>query len=297
MDERRRTVARERNGGARGIGHGALFLAGKPASESARGVAARAACCSRPIPSATRVAARRSAIWTSDRSSADPLAVPDHRAATATYPLPGRATAKSSRAASPEPASSTFPTAHLSNLERPRSFNAALLRFPAAARPPIPWRPASRSGRAMLGDAHVDRARRRDHRFHARLSGSDHAIRLGPVWQRPGLDDRTRRLLALTATAALGRWEEFRMHVAHGPRRRPRTVRSRRGAPATGGLRRRSRREHRVPNRSGGDGGRSDMQRDEPPFRADHVGSLLRPAGVERGARALSKRRDRPPTS
>ncbi|HEY1340144.1 MAG TPA: carboxymuconolactone decarboxylase family protein [Bryobacteraceae bacterium] len=36
------------------------------------------------------------------------------------------------------------------------------------------------------------------------------------MWRRPGLDDRTRRLLALTATAALGRLEEFRMHVRTG---------------------------------------------------------------------------------
>ena len=38
----------------------------------------------------------------------------------------------------------------------------------------------------------------------------------GPV-ARPGLDDRTRRLLALTGTAALVR-EEFRMHVRMGLR-------------------------------------------------------------------------------
>ena len=42
----------------------------------------------------------------------------------------------------------------------------------------------------------------------------------GTVWTRPGLDRRTRRLLVLMTTAALGRWEEFRMHLraalAHG---------------------------------------------------------------------------------
>jgi len=30
------------------------------------------------------------------------------------------------------------------------------------------------------------------------------------------LDDRTRRLLVLALMAALGRWEEFRMHLAAG---------------------------------------------------------------------------------
>jgi alkylhydroperoxidase/carboxymuconolactone decarboxylase family protein YurZ len=34
----------------------------------------------------------------------------------------------------------------------------------------------------------------------------------GTIWARPGLDRRTRRLLALAIMAALGRWEEFRLH-------------------------------------------------------------------------------------
>ena len=36
------------------------------------------------------------------------------------------------------------------------------------------------------------------------------------MWTRPGLDPRTRRLLALSIIGALGRWEEFRMHVRTG---------------------------------------------------------------------------------
>ena len=38
----------------------------------------------------------------------------------------------------------------------------------------------------------------------------------GTVWARPGLDPRTRRLLVVAMTAALGRWEEFRLHVRAG---------------------------------------------------------------------------------
>jgi alkylhydroperoxidase/carboxymuconolactone decarboxylase family protein YurZ len=34
----------------------------------------------------------------------------------------------------------------------------------------------------------------------------------GTVWSRPALDRRTRRLLVLAITAAMGRWEEFRLH-------------------------------------------------------------------------------------
>src|SRR5262249_43028642 len=38
----------------------------------------------------------------------------------------------------------------------------------------------------------------------------------GTIWTRPLLDVRTRRLLVLATTAALGRWEEFRLHVRTG---------------------------------------------------------------------------------
>ena len=36
------------------------------------------------------------------------------------------------------------------------------------------------------------------------------------VWTRPVFDDRTRRLVVLAITAALGRWEEFRLHLKAG---------------------------------------------------------------------------------
>jgi len=68
--------------------------------------------------------------------------------------------------------------------------------------------------RRVLGDAHVDRAS-------ASAVSPDFQDLItryawGAIWTRPGLDQRTRRLLALGMTAALGRWEEFRMHVRTG---------------------------------------------------------------------------------
>lgn len=36
------------------------------------------------------------------------------------------------------------------------------------------------------------------------------------IWGRPGLDDKTRRFLVLAITIALGRWEEFKLHVRAG---------------------------------------------------------------------------------
>jgi 3-oxoadipate enol-lactonase/4-carboxymuconolactone decarboxylase len=44
------------------------------------------------------------------------------------------------------------------------------------------------------------------------------------IWGREGLDYRTRRLLVLALTAALGRWEEFRLHVRSGIERGSLTI-------------------------------------------------------------------------
>ena len=105
--------------------------------------------------------------------------------------------------------------AHLSSVERPRSFSAALFSFLLPAHTDR-LEAGERARRAVLGDAHVDRSIQsatdvsRD--FQALLT----EYAWGTVWTRPGLDHRTRRLLVLTATAALGRWEEFRLHLRAG---------------------------------------------------------------------------------
>jgi 3-oxoadipate enol-lactonase / 4-carboxymuconolactone decarboxylase len=36
------------------------------------------------------------------------------------------------------------------------------------------------------------------------------------IWNRPGLDHKTRRLLVIAITASLRAWEEFRLHVRAG---------------------------------------------------------------------------------
>ena len=105
--------------------------------------------------------------------------------------------------------------AHLSNLERPRGFTASLLRFllPAAA----DARDAGmRVRRAVLGDAHVDRATASVTPFTRDFQELITRLAWGTIWTRPGLDVRTRRLLVLAICAALGRWEEFRLHVRTG---------------------------------------------------------------------------------
>jgi 3-oxoadipate enol-lactonase / 4-carboxymuconolactone decarboxylase len=108
-----------------------------------------------------------------------------------------------------------LPAAHISNLETPRAFSAALHAFllPPAA-------DALASGfavrRSVLGDAHVDRAVASTTPFTAAFQDLITRYAWGTIWTRPGLDLRTRRLLVLAMTAAAGRWEEFRLHVRTG---------------------------------------------------------------------------------
>jgi len=67
--------------------------------------------------------------------------------------------------------------------------------------------------RRMLGDAHVDRAIARTTDLTADFQDLITRYAWGEIWTRPGLDARTRRLLVIGTTVALGRWEELRLHV------------------------------------------------------------------------------------
>jgi 3-oxoadipate enol-lactonase / 4-carboxymuconolactone decarboxylase len=108
-----------------------------------------------------------------------------------------------------------LPAAHISNLETPRSFSAALHAF---LTPPAEDTLAAGLAvrRSILGDAHVDRAVASTTPFTAAFQDLITRYAWGTIWTRPGLDPRTRRLLVLAITAATGRWEEFRLHVRTG---------------------------------------------------------------------------------
>jgi 3-oxoadipate enol-lactonase/4-carboxymuconolactone decarboxylase len=101
--------------------------------------------------------------------------------------------------------------AHLSNIERPSAFVAALFNF---------LTPQRADGlavrRAVLGDEHVDRAMANATNFTRDFQELITLYAWGAVWARPGLDPKMRRLLTLAMTASLGRWEEFRLHVRTG---------------------------------------------------------------------------------
>ncbi len=67
--------------------------------------------------------------------------------------------------------------------------------------------------RAVLGDAHVDRAEAATTDFTADFQDLITRYAWGEIWTRPGLDRKTRSCMVLTALMALGHWPEFRMHV------------------------------------------------------------------------------------
>jgi 3-oxoadipate enol-lactonase/4-carboxymuconolactone decarboxylase len=67
--------------------------------------------------------------------------------------------------------------------------------------------------RAVLGDAHVDRAVAGTTPFTADFQELITAYAWGEIWTRPGLDRRSRSMITMTALVALGHHEELAMHV------------------------------------------------------------------------------------
>ena len=67
--------------------------------------------------------------------------------------------------------------------------------------------------RAVLGDAHVDRATGSTTDFTREYQDLITRYAWGEIWTRPGLDRRTRSCITLTALVAGGRQEELALHV------------------------------------------------------------------------------------
>jgi 4-carboxymuconolactone decarboxylase len=68
--------------------------------------------------------------------------------------------------------------------------------------------------RAVLGNAHVDRAMAHATALSAEFQDLITRYAWGEIWTRPGLDVRSRRILVIGTMIAIGRWEEFEMHAA-----------------------------------------------------------------------------------
>jgi 4-carboxymuconolactone decarboxylase len=67
--------------------------------------------------------------------------------------------------------------------------------------------------RKILGDVHVDRAVANTTPLNREFQDLLTRYGWGEVWTRPGFDYRTRRILVLGTMMAIGRWEEFDMHL------------------------------------------------------------------------------------
>jgi 3-oxoadipate enol-lactonase len=67
--------------------------------------------------------------------------------------------------------------------------------------------------RAVLGDAWVDRSTAAATTFNADFQNLITRFAWHEIWGRPGLHYQTRRAIVLSITIALGRWEEFELHV------------------------------------------------------------------------------------
>ena len=67
--------------------------------------------------------------------------------------------------------------------------------------------------RRVLGNAHVEGATAAATPLTADFQDLITRYAWGDIWSRPGLDERTRRVLVIGTLVALGHWEEFRMHA------------------------------------------------------------------------------------
>jgi len=67
--------------------------------------------------------------------------------------------------------------------------------------------------RAVLGDAHVDKAQASINSFNAEFQNLITRYAWGEIWTRPGLQRATRSLLAIAMMVALNHSEELRMHL------------------------------------------------------------------------------------
>jgi 3-oxoadipate enol-lactonase len=67
--------------------------------------------------------------------------------------------------------------------------------------------------RAILGDAWVDRSLANANAFNADFQNLITRYAWHDIWGRPGLPRKTRRTIVLAITIALGRWEEYELHV------------------------------------------------------------------------------------
>lgn len=79
------------------------------------------------------------------------------------------------------------------------------------------YKKAMKVRRAVLGNAHVDRARAMENSFNSPFQNLITRYAWGEIWARPGLPRKTRSLITLGMMVALNRTEELRLHLRAAP--------------------------------------------------------------------------------
>ena len=102
--------------------------------------------------------------------------------------------------------------AHIPTYEQPDATTKAITDFlhPAITNA---YETGLTTRKRVLGEAHVARSLANATDFDRDFQHFITEMAWGKVWTRPGLDHRTRSLLTLVITAALGREEEFKLHL------------------------------------------------------------------------------------
>jgi 4-carboxymuconolactone decarboxylase len=67
--------------------------------------------------------------------------------------------------------------------------------------------------RKVLGDEWVDRAEKTKTAFNAEFQSLITRYAWDEIWNRPGIERKVRRMIVIAQMVALGRWEEFQLHV------------------------------------------------------------------------------------
>jgi 3-oxoadipate enol-lactonase/4-carboxymuconolactone decarboxylase len=119
----------------------------------------------------------------------------------------------------PDASITELPFAHIALLEAPGRFVDALLRFLVFG-PVATERDRYRAGlerrKEALGREYVEARLASVNAFNAEFQDFITRYAWGEIWTRSVLDDRVRRLVVLGMMLALGRFDEFAMHVRSG---------------------------------------------------------------------------------
>lgn len=67
--------------------------------------------------------------------------------------------------------------------------------------------------RKVLGDEWVDRAERNKNSFNADFQDLITRYAWDEIWNRPRIPHKVRRMIVIAQMVALGRWEEYQLHV------------------------------------------------------------------------------------